>query len=225
MQISWQAQHFVNLQAQISWQAQHFVNLHAQISWQAQHFVNLQVQISWQAQYKMRFGEIADARNAAFFNRTGGFKPGKSSSAERRVRDGLGSFSDHARAWSESSLHWALLLTRTSCVHAQQIQTATGLCSTSFHPARTSSQEKNVFRLGEPLQKFAQRARRPDNVRTERKVSLRQLRVVVAELGGHRFSELISLAQDMASSFDVLLFKEDDREDSLSRRAVDLNSL
>ena len=45
----------------------------------------------------MRFGEIADARNAAFFNRTGGFKPGKSSSAERRVRDGLGSFSDHAR--------------------------------------------------------------------------------------------------------------------------------
>ena len=28
-----------------------------------------------------------------FSNRTGGFKPGKSSSAERRVRDGLGSFS------------------------------------------------------------------------------------------------------------------------------------
>ena len=105
VQISWQAQHFVNLQVQISWQAQHFVNLHAQISWQAQPFVNLQVQISWQAQYKMRFGEIADARNAVFFHRTGGFKPGKSSSAERRVRDGLGSFSDHARAWSESSLH------------------------------------------------------------------------------------------------------------------------
>ena len=59
--------------------------------------MNLQVQISWQAQYKMRFGEIADARNAVFFNRTGGFKPGKSSSAERRVRDGPGSFSDHAR--------------------------------------------------------------------------------------------------------------------------------
>ena len=73
------------------------MNLQVQISWQAQHFVNLQVQISWQAQYKMRFGEIADARNAVFFNRTGGFKPGKSSSAERRVRDGLGSFSDHAR--------------------------------------------------------------------------------------------------------------------------------
>ena len=59
--------------------------------------MNLQVQISWQAQYKMRFGEIADERNAVFFNRTGGFKPGKSSSAERRVRDGLGSFSDHGR--------------------------------------------------------------------------------------------------------------------------------
>ena len=104
VQILWQAQHFVNLQVQISWQAQHFVNLQVQISWQAQHFVNLQVQISWQAQYKMRFGEIADARNAVFFNRTGGFKPGKSSSAEQRVRDGLGSFSDHARimlgSWS-----------------------------------------------------------------------------------------------------------------------------
>ena len=41
VQMSWQAQHFVNLHAQISYQAQHFVNLHAQISWQAQHFVNL----------------------------------------------------------------------------------------------------------------------------------------------------------------------------------------
>ena len=62
-----------------------------QISWQVQHFVNLQVQISWPVQYKMRFREIADARNAVFFNRTGGFEPGKSSSAERRLRDGLGS--------------------------------------------------------------------------------------------------------------------------------------
>ena len=51
VQMSWQAQHFVNL-AQISWQAQHFVvNLEVQISWQAQHFVNLRVQISWQAQH------------------------------------------------------------------------------------------------------------------------------------------------------------------------------
>ena len=39
VQISWQAQHFVNLHVQISWQAQYFVNLHVQISWQAQHFV------------------------------------------------------------------------------------------------------------------------------------------------------------------------------------------
>ena len=51
VQISWQAQHFVNLEVQISWQAQHFVNLHVQISWQAQDFVNLHVQISWQAQH------------------------------------------------------------------------------------------------------------------------------------------------------------------------------
>ena len=51
MQISWQAQHFVNLHVQISWQVQHFVNLHVQISWQAQHFVNLHVQISWQVQH------------------------------------------------------------------------------------------------------------------------------------------------------------------------------
>ena len=64
-----------------------------QISWQVQQFVNLHVQISWQVQYKMRFREIADARNAVFFNRTGGFEPGKSSSAERLLRDGLGSWS------------------------------------------------------------------------------------------------------------------------------------
>ena len=72
------------------------------------HFVNLHVQISWQVQYKMRFREIADARNAIFFNRTGGFEPGKSSSAERRLRDGLGSWSDHVRIvpplWLEFSL-------------------------------------------------------------------------------------------------------------------------
>ena len=87
----------MNLHAQISWQAQHFVNLHVESSWQAQHFVNLEVQISWQAQYKMHFREIADARNAAFFNRKGGSEAGKSSFAERHVRHGLGSFSDHGR--------------------------------------------------------------------------------------------------------------------------------
>ena len=94
VQISWQAQHFVNLHVQISW---HFVNLHVQISWQAQHFVHLHVQMSWQAQYKMRCGEIANARSAVFFNGAGGSEAGKSRSAERRVRDGLGSFSDHSR--------------------------------------------------------------------------------------------------------------------------------
>ena len=51
-QVSWQAQHFVNLDVQIAWQAQHFVNLDVQISWQAQHFVNLDAQISWQAQHE-----------------------------------------------------------------------------------------------------------------------------------------------------------------------------
>ena len=52
---------------------------------------------SWQAEYKMRCGEIANARNAVFFNGTGGSEAGKSRSAERRLRDGLGSCSDHAR--------------------------------------------------------------------------------------------------------------------------------
>ena len=97
VQISWQAQHFVNLHVQISWQVQHFVYLHVQISWQAQRFGNLHVQISWQAQYKMRRGEIANARNAVFFNGTGGSEAGKSRSAERPVsghaRIILGSFS------------------------------------------------------------------------------------------------------------------------------------
>ena len=100
VQISWQVQHFVYLHVQISWQAQHFVNLHVQISWQVQHFVYLHVQISWQAQYKMRCGEIANARNAVFFNGTGGSEAGKSRSAERRLRLSrvmLGSCSDHSR--------------------------------------------------------------------------------------------------------------------------------
>ena len=91
--ISWQAQHFVNLQVQISWQAQHFVNLHAQISWQAQHFVNLQVQISWQAQYKMRLGEIADARNGDF-----SIEPVASNLASLALRnDGCETVSGHSR--------------------------------------------------------------------------------------------------------------------------------
>ena len=51
MQISWQAQHLVNLEVQISWQVQHLVSLEVQISWQAQRLVNLEVQISWQAQH------------------------------------------------------------------------------------------------------------------------------------------------------------------------------
>ena len=46
VQISWQAQHFVNLDVQILWQAQHFVNLDVQ-----KHFVNLDVQISWQVRH------------------------------------------------------------------------------------------------------------------------------------------------------------------------------
>ena len=41
MQISWQAQYFVNLEVRISLQVQHFVNLEVQISWQAQRFVHL----------------------------------------------------------------------------------------------------------------------------------------------------------------------------------------
>ena len=45
--------------------------------------MNLHVQISWQAQDKMGCGEIAKARNAVFFNGTGGSEAGKSRSAER----------------------------------------------------------------------------------------------------------------------------------------------
>ena len=99
-----EAQHFVNLHVQITWQAQHFVNLHVQNSRQAQHFVNLHVQISRQAQYKMRFREIADARNAMFFNRKGCSEACKSGFAERRAQDGLGSFSDHGHGRNRSSI-------------------------------------------------------------------------------------------------------------------------
>ena len=53
-------------------------------SWQAQHFVHLHVQISWQAQHKMRCGEIANARNAVFFNGTGGSEAGKSGTTVAR---------------------------------------------------------------------------------------------------------------------------------------------
>ena len=70
--------------------AQHFVNIHVQ------HFVNLHVKISWQAQYKICLREIADAGNAVFLHRKVA-EAGKSSFAERCVRDGLGSCSDHAR--------------------------------------------------------------------------------------------------------------------------------
>ena len=51
----------------------------------------------------MRSREIADARNAAFFNRRGGSEAGKSSFAERCVRDGLGSWSDHGRIMVDHS--------------------------------------------------------------------------------------------------------------------------
>ena len=73
------------------------MHLHIQISWQVQYFVYLHVQISWQAQYKMRCGEIANVRNAVFFNGIDGCEARKSRFAERRVRDGLGSCSDYGR--------------------------------------------------------------------------------------------------------------------------------
>ena len=53
----------------------------------------------------MRVREIAGARNAAFFNTKGGSEPGKASSAERRLPNGLESCSDHGRIMVESSLH------------------------------------------------------------------------------------------------------------------------
>ena len=61
---------------------------------------------------KCIFREIPDAQNAVFFNRNGSSEAGKSSFAERRVRDGLGSCSIHSRImlgiipplWLECSL-------------------------------------------------------------------------------------------------------------------------
>ena len=91
------AQHFVNLHVQSSLQAQHFVNRDVQIAWQAQYFVNLHVQISWQAQ---RFVKLHASPNLA---------SNLEAPAERRLRDGLGSWSDHGRitlgSCSESPLH------------------------------------------------------------------------------------------------------------------------
>ena len=72
-----------------------------QSSWQAQHFVNLHVQSSWQAQSKMRFQEIADARNAVFFYRRGGSEAWQvklcGTLCARRSQVILGSWSDHFR--------------------------------------------------------------------------------------------------------------------------------
>ena len=45
----------------------------------------------------MHVREIAEARNAAFFNTKGGSEPGMASSAERQLRNELASFSDHGR--------------------------------------------------------------------------------------------------------------------------------
>ena len=67
MQISWQAQHFVNLDVQIAWQAQHFVKLDVQISWQAQHFVKLDVQIAWQAQHFVKLDVQISWQETAWF--------------------------------------------------------------------------------------------------------------------------------------------------------------
>ena len=112
MQISWQAQHFANLHAQIDFVAgaalceppgadfvagaalceppcADFVAGTALCEPPGADFVAGAIQNA--------FGRDSGRTKWRFFNRTGRFKPGKSSSAERRVRDGLGSFSDHGR--------------------------------------------------------------------------------------------------------------------------------
>ena len=43
------------------------------------------------------FSRDSGRTNSVFFNRKGGSEAGKSSFAERRARDSLGFFSDHAR--------------------------------------------------------------------------------------------------------------------------------
>ena len=104
VQISWQAQHFVNLHVQITWQAQHFVNLHVQISWQAQHFVNLHVQIAWQAQYFVNLHVQISWQAQHFVNlhaspNLDGEAPRNDGVRRSRV------MSDHASDQAESSLH------------------------------------------------------------------------------------------------------------------------
>ena len=89
------------LEVQISWQAQHFVNLHAQGSWHAQQLVNRAVQIAWQAPYQMLFRERADARNAAIFNRRAALKLARQAvqNDERETVSRMpGSWSDQAQS-------------------------------------------------------------------------------------------------------------------------------
>ena len=149
-QISWQAQHFVNLHVQISWQAQHFVNLHASPNLDAEascarglgsrsdHGRNLHVLAEFVAGTALCEPPCADfvAGTALCEPRCADFvagallceppcadvvagtalcepprfsEPRRESSAERRLRDGLGSWSDHGRimlgSFSESCLH------------------------------------------------------------------------------------------------------------------------
>ena len=60
-------------------------------------FGDLQLAFFEEASYEMRFLEIADARNAVFFHTKCVSEARRSSSAEPHVRDGLASWSDHAR--------------------------------------------------------------------------------------------------------------------------------
>ena len=57
----------MSLEVQISWQAQRFVNLTVQMSWQVQRFVTLKVQISWQA-----WGKKVPFQSMPFVSHAGG---------------------------------------------------------------------------------------------------------------------------------------------------------
>ena len=109
VQISWQVQHFVNLHVQISFQAQDFANLHVQMSWQVQHFVNLHVQIfvagcgrhstlcTSMCRFRGRRRRESERTKCCIFQWTRWL---------RRVRDGLGSCSDHASGMVGIVVHW-----------------------------------------------------------------------------------------------------------------------
>ena len=73
LQISWQAQYLVRLEADCACSAHDVsyvtrINHEIHFSWQAQYLVKLECDFSWQAQHFVTFWEIAGAPHVVFFN-------------------------------------------------------------------------------------------------------------------------------------------------------------